>query len=483
MGTLVAGVDCSTQSTKVAVLDLETGEIVARGHATHEVTGTGGARETHPEVWWEALRSALAQTGKAGSIAAISVAGQQHGLVCLDAAGKPVRPSMLWNDTRSAPDAARLIEAFGGARSWAEKVGLVPVASFTATKWAWLRRVEPESAKRTVAIRLPHDYLTERLCGAGATDRGDASGSAWWSTLTGEYVPEVLALPELELRREMLPRVLGPTESAGTVTKAAAELTGLSVGTVVGPGTGDNMGAAMGLGIMPGVPVLSLGTSGTAYMVSETRAADPTGTVAGFADASGRFLPLAATLNCTLSVDRMAAWLKLGREDVAPSGRVVVLPYFDGERTPNVPDASAAVFGLRHDTDPRSILMATYEGAIVSLLDALDVIDGCSSGIDPKAPLVLIGGGAQGETWQRTVQRLSGRSVSIPTATELVAIGGAVQAAATLAGETPQAVAARWKTGAGKVLEPVAKDVEAIARHRNLRRMAMAAVERDAPAD
>jgi xylulokinase len=281
----------------------------------------------------------------------------------------------------------------------------------------------------------------------------------------------------------MLPRVLAPTESAGTVTKAAAELTGLSVGTVVGPGTGDNMGAAMGLGIMPGVPVLSLGTSGTAYMVSETRAADPTGTVAGFADASGRFLPLAATLNCTLSVDRMAAWLKLGREDVAPSGRVVVLPYFDGERTPNVPDASAAVFGLRHDTDPRSILMATYEGAIVSLLDALDVIDGCSSGIDPKAPLVLIGGGAQGETWQRTVQRLSGRSVSIPTATELVAIGGAVQAAATLAGETPQAVAARWKTGAGKVLEPVAKDVEAIARHRNLRRMAMAAVERDAPAD
>jgi xylulokinase len=470
MGKLVAGVDCSTQSTKVAVVDIESGEMVARGQAGHEVTGTGGARETHPDVWWEALRQALGQTGMAGSISAISIAGQQHGLVCLDSSGRPIRPAMLWNDTRSAPDAARLVEAMGGPGVWAQQVGVVPVASFTASKWAWLRRLEPDNARRTTAIRLPHDYLTERLCGVGVTDRGDASGTAWWSTQSQSYLAAVLAMPELELQPEWLPRVLGPTEQAGAVTRAAADATGLAVGTVVGPGTGDNMGAALGLGLTSGIPVLSLGTSGTVYLVSETRTSDPTGNVAGFADASGRYLPLACTLNCTLAVDRIAAWLHLERDDVQPSNGTVALPYFDGERTPNYPDASAAIFGLRHDTDPRSILMATYEGAIVSLLDALGTIDECSSGVNPDAPLVLIGGGARGATWQRVVQRLSGRAVSIPTATELVAIGAAVQAAATLGGEKPEAVAARWQTSRGQVLDPIAKDAEVTARHRTVRR-------------
>jgi xylulokinase len=168
--TLVAGVDCSTQSTKVVVLDAETGETVGRGQAPHSVTGSGGARETHPDVWWEAFRIALGQTGLAGQIAAISVAGQQHGLVCLDASGRPLRPAMLWNDTRSAADAVRLVESLGGATSWANRIGVVPVASFTASKWAWLRRRERDVASRTAAIRLPHDYLTERLAGEGVED-------------------------------------------------------------------------------------------------------------------------------------------------------------------------------------------------------------------------------------------------------------------------------------------------------------------------
>ncbi len=476
MRTLVAGVDCSTQSTKVVVIDADSGELAGQGQATHTVTGTGGARETQPEVWWEALRQSLAQTGLAGEVAAVSVAGQQHGLVCLDSAGRPLRASMLWNDTRSGPDAADLVAALGGAAVWAERIGLVPVASFTASKWAWLRRVEPEIARQTAAIRLPHDYLTERLSGAGVTDRGDASGTAWWSTASGEYSPQVLALPQLQLDPALLPRVLGPLEAAGTVTQAASQATGLPAGCVVGPGTGDNMGAALGLGLRPGVPVLSLGTSGTAYMVSATRTADPTGTVAGFADASGRFLPLAAPLNCTLAVDRVAAWLKLERNDVAPSGEVVALPYFDGERTPNLPDAAAAILGLRQDTDPRSILMATYEGAAVSLLEALDVIDGCSSGVDANAPLILIGGGARGRTWQTVVQRLSGRAVCVPEASELVAIGAAVQAAATLCGEEPAGVAARWHTDQGTLLPAMARDTETVERHRAVRSLALDAL-------
>ncbi len=476
MRTLVAGVDCSTQSTKVVVVDADSGEFAGSGRAEHTVTGSGGARETHPAVWWQALRQALAETGLAGQIAAISVAGQQHGLVCLDSKGRPLRPAILWNDTRSAPDADRLVEALGGAETWAIRIGVVPVASFTASKWAWLRRREPEVAAQTAAIRLPHDYLTECLAGAGVTDRGDASGTAWWSGDTGGYAAEVLALPQLRVSPKLLPRVLGPAEVAGTVGAAGAAATGLSVGTLVGPGTGDNMGAALGLGLRPGVPVLSLGTSGTVYLVSETRTADPSGNVAGFADASGLFLPLACTLNCTLAVDRVAAWLGLDRDDVAPSKDVVVLPYFDGERTPNLPDAAAAVFGLRHDTDPRSILMATYEGAILGLLDALDSIDKCSSGIDPKAPLVLIGGGAQGETWQAVIRRLSGRAISIPAATDLVAIGAAVQAAAALRGEAPREVATRWQTDRGTLLDPVPRDTATIARHGNVRQLAVGAV-------
>ncbi len=480
MKSLVAGVDCSTQSTKVVVLDPDSGKVLGLGQSPHTVTGTAGARETHPDVWWKAFLAALHQTGLAGEIGAISVAGQQHGLVCLDASGTPLRPSMLWNDTRSAPDALRLVEALGGAQAWAARIGVVPVASFTATKWAWLRRLEPDVASRVAAIRLPHDYLTERLCGVGVTDRGDASGTAWWSTETERYSSEVLGLPELQLTPELLPRVLGPMEAAGAVTVATADATGLAAGTVVGPGTGDNMGAALGLGLRAGVPVLSLGTSGTVYMVSETRAADPTGAVAGFADATGRFLPLSATLNCTLAVDRVAAWLNRERDDVVASGGVVALPYFDGERTPNLPDASAAIFGLRQDTDPRAILMATYEGAIVSLLDALDTIDSCSSGVDPNAPLVLIGGGARGATWQQVVRRLSGRAVSVPLATELVAIGAAVQAAAALSGETPGDVAARWHTDGGTVLDPVKRDDETIALHRSVRRRALTALSPNA---
>jgi xylulokinase len=477
MMTLIAGVDCSTQSTKVVVVASDTGEVVATGVARHAVTGTGGVRETHPDIWWAALCDALGQTGLADRIAAISVAGQQHGLVCLDASGIPLRPAILWNDTRSAGEAVGLIEALGGAPAWAARIGVVPVASFTASKWAWVRRHEPEIASRTAAIRLPHDFLTERLSGHGVTDRGDASGTAWWSSETESYSTEVLALRALGLTPDLLPRVLGPTEQAGIVTPAAAAASGLPAGAVVGPGTGDNMGAALGLGLRSGVPVLSLGTSGTVFLVSETRTADSTGDVAGFADATGRFLPLACTLNCTLAVDRIAGWLKLDRESVAPSGGVVLLPYLDGERTPNLPDAAAAVFGLRHTTDPRAILMAAYEGAIVGLLEALDAIDACSSGVDPAAPLILVGGGAHGATWQRVAQRLSGKEIVVPHVREVVSMGAAVQAAAVLRHEAPQDVAARWGTSGGTLLPAVPRDTETIALHRSVRRLASEAVQ------
>ncbi len=462
--TLVAGIDCSTQSTKVLVVDLESGEQVAIGRASHEVFGIGGARESDPEGWWTALRDAIAMAGMGAEIGAISVAGQQHGMVVLDAAGRPLRAAKLWNDTESAPDAAALTEALGGPDWWANHIGLVPVASFTATKWAWLRRMEPEIAAATAAIRLPHDFVTERLSGVGASDRGDSSGTAWWSTETGEYAPAILEHELVQLDPALLPKVLGPNERAGTVTREAAVFLGIPEGIPVGPGTGDNAGAAVGLGLESGVPVISLGTSGTAFMVSESRIIDPTGTVAGFADATGRFLPLAATLNCTVAVDRLAAWLGLDREDVASETGVVVLPYFDGERTPNLPNAAATIVGLRHTTEPREILLAAYRGAVVGLLDALDVIDSRSSGIAEDAPVVLVGGGAKGETWRRVVGQMTGRAVQIPENTELVALGAAAQAGAMITGEAPDAVARRWDTRKGTTLDPVSRDDEARAR-------------------
>lgn len=467
IGTLVAGVDSSTQATKVVVVDPDSGQLIAQGQAPHTVTGSGGARESDPREWWSALRSALAATGRAGEIGAVSVAGQQHGLVVLDDGGEPLRDASLWNDTRAAEDAERLTERLG-AETWARLTGLRPVASFTVCKWAWLRRTEPDLVRAVAAVRLPHDYLTERLTGRGTTDRGDASGTGWWSPSTGDYVGEILDLPEVRLPRERLPAIVGPLEVGGTVSAAAANELGLAPGTIVGPGTGDNAAAALGLGLSVGQAAMSLGTSGTIYAVSERPAADPTGIVAGFADAAGRFLPLAATLNCTVAVDRVAAWLGLDRDDVEPAGEVVMLPYLDGERTPNLPLASGTIRGLRHGSTPRQILMAAYEGAVASLLVAFDAIDAAVGGLDRAAPLLLIGGGARGRTWREVVARLTGRAIQIPAAGELVAIGAAVQATAVLRGEPPSEVAARWGGAAGTLLDPVPVDEERLARIREL---------------
>ncbi len=455
---IVIGVDSSTQSTKALAVDADSGAVVGQGRAAHTVSG-GAGRESDPEQWWEALVTALEQTGYADAAQAVAIGGQQHGLVALDEKGVPVRPALLWNDVRSAPQASALVERFG-AQWWARRAGSVPTASFTVAKWAWLRENEPEAAERVAAIRLPHDYLTERLTGSATTDRGDASGTGWWAP--EGYDAELLG--QVGLSPALLPRVVEPGQPAGQV-RAAGSGTGrgsavpLREGILVGAGTGDNMAAALGLGLEPGVPVLSLGTSGTVYAVTRGRPADPTGTVAGFADALGAWLPLACTLNCTLAVDRFAALLGLDREAVEPGGSAVVLPYLDGERTPNLPFASGLLTGLRHDTTPGQLLQAAYDGAAYSLLAALDdVLQAGGEELAADTPLLLIGGGARGTAWQNTVRRLAGRAVRVPVAEEIVALGAAAQAAGLLTGEPADAVARRWETAAGPVLEPLPRD-------------------------
>ncbi|MET9544156.1 xylulokinase [Streptomyces sp. NPDC006627] len=459
-GPLVVGVDTSTQSTKALVVDAATGQVVASGQAPHRVT-TGEGRESDPQEWWEALCAALRQCGPlAREASAVSVGGQQHGLVTLGKDGKPVRPALLWNDVRSAPQARSLLERLGGPKEWADRVGSVPGPSFTVTKWAWLAEHEPDTARATAAVRLPHDYLTERLTGLGTTDRGDVSGTGWWASASETYDEEILGMVGLD--PALLPRVARPGEVVGTV-RGGAELP-FSKGTLVAPGTGDNAAAAMGLGLRPGTPVLSLGTSGTVYAVSERRPADPTGTVAGFADARGAWLPLACTLNCTLAVDRVATLLRLDREEVAPGGTVTLLPFLDGERTPDLPHATGMLHGLRHDTTPGQLLQAAYDGAVHSLLGALDLVLDTDADADRSSPLLLIGGGARGAAWQHTVRRLSGRAVQVPQAQELVALGAAAQAAGILTGEDPSAIARRWGTAQGPVLDPVERDEATLSR-------------------
>ncbi|MER7518360.1 xylulokinase [Streptomyces sp. NPDC126499] len=470
---VVIGVDSSTQSTKAAVVDAENGALLALGRAPHTVTGESGARETDPEEWWGALALAVSDALKQAAVppaavTGIAVAGQQHGLVALGADGRPLRPALLWNDTRSAPQAADLTTALGGRDAWLDRTGSVPVAAMTAAKWQWLRAHEPATADRTAAVRLPHDFLTERLAGVAITDPGDASGTCWYDTARAAYDPELLAL--IGLDPALLPAV-APTAAtrAGSLTPAAADALGLPPGIVVAAGTGDNMAAAVGLGLGGAAggdglldhPVVSLGTSGTVFAATRTRPASSG--LSGFAAADGGYLPLGCTLNCTLAIDRIATLLGLDREDAAPGDGLVLLPYLDGERTPDLPHATGLLTGLRHSSTPRALLGAAYEGAVFTVLRALDeLLAAC--GLDPADPAVrdrplrLIGGGARGRAWTETVRRLSGRPLVVPAATELVALGAAALAAAAVTGAEPVTLARAWGTGEGETLPSVPRD-------------------------
>ena len=445
---LVAGVDSSTQSCKVVIRDAETGALVRQGRAPHP-NGT----EVDPQAWWDALRAAVDTAGGLADVAAVAIGGQQHGMVCLDEAGRVVRPALLWNDTRSAGAARELIAEAGGGeagrRFWADAVGSVPVASFTATKLRWLARHEPANADRVAAVCLPHDWLTWRLAGAPGldalvTDRGDASGTGYWSPATGKYRPDLL---EKAFGRALrLPTVLGPAEPAGVLDPAVLGVgSGGSTGSaggrsalgsvLLGPGTGDNAAAALGVGAGPGDVVVSIGTSGTVFAVADAPAADPSGTVAGFADATGRFLPLVCTLNAARVLDAAAAMLRVGLDELselaltAPPGAdgLVMVPYLEGERTPDRPLSTGAVHGLTLRTaTPAHQARAAVEGMLCALADGLDAITAQGATVDR---VILVGGGARSAAVRRIAPQVFGRPVVVPPPGEYVADGAARQAA------------------------------------------------------
>lgn len=457
--TLVAGVDSSTQSCKVVVRDAETGALVRFGSAPHP-DGT----EVDPAAWWEAFGAAVAAAGGLDDVSALSVGGQQHGMVVLDAQGQVIRPALLWNDTRSAQAAIDLTAELGGPQAWADAVGSVPVASLTVTKLRWLAQNEPENAARIAAVCLPHDWLTWQISGAGGapgaatdlsalvTDRSDASGTGYFSGATGEYRLDLLdlALGEGASGRVTLPRVLGPSESVRT-----------DDGLVLGAGAGDNAAAALGLGMVPGDVAVSIGTSGVVSAIAAAPTTDGSGMVTGFSDATGQFLPLACTLNASRVLDGAARMLGVDHAGLselalsAPAGAdgLVLVPYLEGERTPNRPDATGTLHGLRlATTTPAHLARAAVEGMLCGLADGLDALR--AQGVEVRR-LVLIGGGARSEAVRNIAPQVFGLPVEVPQPGEYVADGAARQAAWALYAATD---APDWGPPAGtKVFEAAAE--------------------------
>ena len=430
---IIAGVDSSTQSVKVVIRDAHTGELLREGRAPHP-DGT----EVDPALWKSALDAAIISAGGLDGVSAISIAGQQHGMVALDKDGGVIRPALLWNDTRSAQAALDLNREEGGNAQIARRVGSVLVASFTATKLRWMADNEPDNAAKVASVALPHDWLSWQLQGGKNleklfTDRSDASGTGYFDPTTSHYREDIL---RLALRHDLevtLPRIILPNEFGGVTTS----------GIPIAAGAGDNAAAALGLQAQPGDVVISLGTSGTAFAVSDTPTHDSSGAVAGFADATGRFLPLVCTLNAARILDAATRILGKSHDEIAalalssaPGAHgLTLLPYFEGERTPNRPNATGTFTGMNlNNSNPSDIARAMIEGMLCGLTDAVDAL--IELGVSVNRVLI-IGGAAKNPAIPVIASALIGREVVVPPAGEYVADGAAKQAAWALLGEMP----------------------------------------------
>lgn len=442
----VAGVDSSTQSCKVVVVDPQTGQVVREGRASHP-EGT----EVHPDRWWDAFLQAVDAAGGLDDVRALSVAGQQHGMVLLDKDGQVVREALLWNDTRSAGAAEDLVLELGdgdrgeGMARWVDLTGSVPVASLTATKLRWVADNEPENVERVAAVCLPHDWLTWRISGSSdiadlVTDRSDASGTAYMSREAPEYLRDLLAvalrLDKAQAEQIVLPRIANPWEVVGhgDPQRGWAEI-------ALGPGCGDNAGAALGLDLKPGEASLSLGTSGVVAVISDHSVADPSGLVTGFSDATGNWLPLACTLNASRIIDAMARVIDASYDEfdelalsVPDAAGLRLVPYFEGERTPNLPDATASLQGMTlANADRAHVARATIEGLLGLMRFALDAVRALGVDIDT---VYMVGGGAKSSAVRALAPQILDATIVVPEAREYVALGAAHQAARLQGGPT-----------------------------------------------
>ncbi|KQR37475.1 xylulokinase [Microbacterium sp. Leaf159] len=439
---LVAGIDSSTQSTKVELRALDTGRVVARGSAPHPPV-TPPVSEQSPQAWWSALvsafRDAIAQV-PGGRVQAVSVAAQCHGLVALDDENEVIRPAKLWNDTTSTPQLRELLKRLGSTNV-IDRVGTLPTAAFTIGKIAWLAEQEPENFARTRHILLPHDYLTFRLTGNFVTDRSEASGTGYYDADRNVYLPEFLReISSNTPWEQMLPQVGRPDDVAGYVTPAAAAELGITGQIPVGVGGGDQHAAALGLGVRTGDVVYSIGTSGVVSTVTNEAVRDETGWVDGVADMTDGFMPLVSTLNAAKVTDTFSRILGAPHEELsrlalaAPSDRVgpMLAAYLDGERTPDLPGATGILAHLTTDTTREEVARAVYEGVLLGLVKGQQAIERMN--VATGADILIVGGGARSEAYPQLLSDLLGRDVLTADVTEATAAGAAVQAAAVAHG-------------------------------------------------
>jgi xylulokinase len=438
--SLYLGVDSGTQSVKVVALDVETGRVVAEARAPHRLIGglPAGHMEQHPQEWASAMDAAIGEVASRidrTRVRGIGVSGQQHGFVPLDERGQVIRPAKLWCDTSTAPECAILTRKLGGPAAVIRLTGLPFLPGYTAPKVLWLKRHEPANFRRLRHILLPHDYLNLHLTGNYFMEFGDASGTgfldvrkrAWSAAATGAVDGRV---------GECLPAVSPSHEPCGTLRAELARRHGLPKGTLVSAGGGDNMMGAIGTGnVVPGAVTASFGTSGTLYAFSKKPVVDPSGEIAAFCSSTGGWMPLLCTMNVTGVTEQVRSlfgWSLAEFESAAagaPAGSdgLTLLPYLDGERTPNLPRGTGVLFGLDRRTLAQGhVARAAIEGATFGMNYGLQRL--CALGIRPKE-IRVTGGGMRSQLWRQIAADVFGVPVVAMTQDESAALGGALQAA------------------------------------------------------
>ncbi|MFC7305696.1 FGGY family carbohydrate kinase [Streptomyces monticola] len=448
---IVAGLDSSPEATRIVVCDTDTGAVIRQGYAPHPLEGRPS--DVDPQAWLLSLGEA-ATGGLLEGVQAIGVSAQQNAVVPLDAQGGTVRPAMVGGDKRAQVAAVDLIDALGGRQAWAEAVGVVPQAAQPVTKLRWLAKAEPEAAKRTAMVLQAHDWLVWQLLGRPVrrtADRGGASGTGYWSAVSASYRPDLV---ELALGHQTaLPEVIGPAQAAGTTPE----------GLLISAGTGETMAAALGLGIGVGDAVVSLGASGSVMAVHHEALADPHGMITSLADATGMHLPVVHTLNAVRALRGTAELLgtdldglsQLAMKSTPGAHGLVLLPYLEGERTPQLPHTAGTLSGLRRESmKPEHLARAAFEGMLCSLADALNVLR--ERGVEVRR-VFLIGPAAELPAVQAAAPMLFGAQVVVPQPADYAALGAARQAAWALGvsqGTLDTQMPPAWQGAAAQVFEP-----------------------------
>ena len=433
----VCGIDLGTQSCKIVVYDYLRKTIVAQSQAPVDIIANNdGTREQKAE-WYDAVVKTCfskidAKVKK--TIAAIGVSGQQHGFVPLDEKGKPVYNVKLWCDTSTTAECDEITKKAGGEKQLIAKAGLPMRPGYTAPKVLWLKKHKSAAFAKLRHILLPHNYINFLLTGEYWAEYGDASGTALFDVRKREWSPAICNLIDPNVIK-YLPPLTTSEKTAGKVSKEAAALYGLNEGVIVSSGGGDNMMSAIGTGIVrDGFLTMSLGTSGTLFGFSNSPVIDPTGNLAAFCSSSGGWMPLLCTMNCTVASEEFRKLLGFEAKDFdavaskAPIGAegITVLPFFNGERTPNLPNGRASINGMTAGNfKMENLTRATLESAIFGMRIGLDGFK--ELGFKAKE-IRLTGGGSKSTIWQKIVANVTNLPIRLLTGSEAAAMGGAIQA-------------------------------------------------------